>query len=72
MKKILLKMSELLYPRRCPLCDGILGEHEPLLCGSCGKKAEFIREPRCFRCGKPLEGERRGILRQLPPETSCL
>lgn len=54
MKKIFLKLSELLYPRRCPLCDGILGEKEPLLCRACGESLEFIKEPRCFRCGKPL------------------
>ena len=50
-------MTELLYPRRCPLCDGILGRAEPLLCRDCGRKLRFAKEPRCFRCGRPLERE---------------
>lgn len=57
MKKQLLRMTELLYPRKCPLCDGILGGKEPLLCRNCGKKLKFAEEPRCFRCGKPLVRE---------------
>ena len=50
-------MTELLYPRRCPLCDGILGRAEPLLCRDCGRKLRFAKEPRCFRCGRPMERE---------------
>src|SRR5699024_3418282 len=57
LKKQLLRMTELLYPRKCPLCDGILGGKEPLLCRNCGKKLKFAEEPRCFRCGKPLVRE---------------
>ena len=53
-------MTELLYPRRCPLCDGILGRAEPLLCRDCGRKLRFAKEPRCFRCGRPLEREEQG------------
>ena len=59
MKRFFLKMTELLYPRRCPLCDGILGGGERLLCGDCAEKLEFLRGPRCFRCGKPLDWEER-------------
>lgn len=57
MRKIIQKITELLYPRRCPLCDAILGSGEPLICRDCGKKLRFGESPRCFRCGRPLEKE---------------
>ena len=52
-------MTEWIYPRRCPLCDGVLGKNEPLLCRACARKLEFAEEPRCFQCGKPLESTER-------------
>lgn len=49
------KISEFFYPRRCPLCDGVL----PLFgseytCGGCSGNINIIREPTCFTCGKPI------------------
>ena len=48
------KLTELLYPRRCPICDGILGSREPLVCRKCGKTLHFIETPACLKCGRPL------------------
>ncbi|MST82237.1 ComF family protein [Bilifractor porci] len=42
------------YPRRCPLCDGILSGGEPFLCRKCAGKVRFIRGPVCMKCGAPL------------------
>lgn len=57
-KKTAGSLIDWVYPRRCAFCDGLLGNREQYLCRKC--RAELpapIREPRCFRCGKPLDGE---------------
>jgi ComF family protein len=43
-----------LYPRRCPLCDGVMGIREGIVCGDCRKKVHFLQQPLCMRCGRPL------------------
>lgn len=45
-----------LYPHTCPLCGRITGER---ICGVCQEKLEYIGEPRCMRCGKPVRQENR-------------
>ena len=47
----------LMYPLRCPVCDGI-PEFGESICPACEKKLVFIREPFCMKCGKPLEDGR--------------
>lgn len=42
------------YPRRCPICDGILSDGEPFICRECAGKIRFIRGPVCMKCGAPL------------------
>lgn len=41
----------LLYPHVCPLCGRVTAED---ICGDCREKLEYIHEPRCMRCGKPI------------------
>lgn len=49
-----------IYPRRCAFCDGILLRKEKYLCRKCQKQMPApIREPRCKKCGKPIEREER-------------
>lgn len=48
----------LIYPLRCPVCDG-LPEPGRKLCTACEEKIKRAAEPVCKRCGKPLEDERR-------------
>lgn len=48
-------LVSLIYPRRCPVCDGILPVGERGICGSCRQQLEYVQEPRCKRCGKPLQ-----------------
>ncbi len=60
MRKILHVLSDMLYPRRCPLCDGLLSGNEKYTCTACAETLRFIREPVCARCGcelKPRETE---------------
>lgn len=53
-KEILFNM---VFPRHCPVCDEIVPMGEGLICKACRKKPQYIREPRCRRCGKQLAGE---------------
>lgn len=46
-----------LFPRRCPICHHVLKNQKSLICPSCYKNVDFVREPACFCCGKPLEKE---------------
>lgn len=48
-----------LFPRRCAMCDEILGREEKGCCRDCYLKLSFIEQPFCYCCGKPLEQEER-------------
>ena len=52
MRKILRKILELLYPSTCIFCGKLCGEG---ICKACREKVKYIREPRCKKCGKPIE-----------------
>lgn len=54
-KKIIADVDkwELIYPRRCPICDEIIGKNK-LICDICKDKLTVIKEPSCMKCGKPL------------------
>lgn len=51
------KIAGLLYPRRCPFCDGLLSAGEPYLCRRCAGILKFITGPVCMKCGRPLESD---------------
>lgn len=48
---------QLVYPRRCPICDGIVPNPGEYICEKCAKIPVLVREPWCMKCGKPLESE---------------
>lgn len=50
-------LLDCLYPRRCPICDGILGSSQKYVCRDCVPEVHFIRGAICLQCGKPLEEE---------------
>ncbi|MDD2970599.1 MAG: double zinc ribbon domain-containing protein [Lachnospiraceae bacterium] len=50
-------MIELVFPRRCPICDRIVYPKGRLICGECSGKIRYIQEPRCKKCGKGLKKE---------------
>lgn len=54
---------DLLYPRRCPICDEILLPREGLVCENCRKKLPYIREPLCKKCGKKLRSREKEYCR---------
>ncbi len=45
---------ELLYPARCPVCDGVL-PYGKKICDGCRKIPEPVGDIVCLKCGKPLE-----------------
>ncbi len=48
----------LLYPVRCPICDRpvfvVFGRWEYPICPGCREAVDYVREPACKKCGKPL------------------
>ncbi len=44
-----------IYPKRCPLCDGLLKPDEPLICRKCAGNFSFIKGRTCKRCGRVLK-----------------
>lgn len=56
-------LVNMVFPRRCPVCDDIVPMGEGLICHQCRTKPQYIREPRCRRCGKQLAGEEKEFCR---------
>lgn len=46
---------DLLYPRRCPVCDKITGLKDNGPCKGCYGKLSYVEEPYCLKCGKKVE-----------------
>ena len=55
--RFLQRISGILYPGRCVLCDRILEKSAQMVCRDCRPLVRFIEEPRCCRCGRPLESD---------------
>ena len=51
------KILDLLFPRRCAVCDEIVDRRGEAVCGRCKNKIVYIREPYCMKCGKQLKKE---------------
>jgi len=47
-------LEELLFPRRCPICDKIVAPFGALCCEACKKKLLYIGHDYCMKCGKGL------------------
>ena len=64
-KDIFCVVKEIVYPGRCPVCDGILNAFEirngrikrgRLIHEDCMKKIKYVKAPTCIKCGKGLTG----------------
>ena len=51
-------LVQLLFPRRCPVCDGIVHPFGEKICPECLPKLRVVAAPWCMRCGKKLSEER--------------
>ena len=45
---------QLLFPGRCPVCDGIVRPFGRKICPECLPKLKPVTAPWCMRCGKKL------------------
>lgn len=48
------KLINLLYPRRCPICDDIIIPRGCLVCDSCRDILTPLHEPLCYKCGRQI------------------
>lgn len=48
---------ELLFPRRCPVCDGIVRPWGEKICPECLGSLKLLTPPWCMKCGKKLDGD---------------
>ena len=51
-------LLDLLYPRRCPVCDKAVKPFGSLICEECTKKIKYVKAPYCQKCGKELRDKR--------------
>lgn len=52
-------LIELLFPRRCPICDRPVDKMGKYICKNCKPKIRYVKSPYCFKCGKPLKDNAR-------------
>ncbi len=48
------KALNIIYPRRCPICGGIVKEYGENACIECKKELLYTAEPVCKKCGKQV------------------
>ena len=44
----------LLYPHTCPFCGKVTTQE---ICDGCSREVQYVCEPRCKKCGKPIRSE---------------
>lgn len=55
--------EELVFPRRCPVCDRPVQPFGALICSSCEGMLQRVQAPACSRCGKQLRCAAPGLCR---------
>lgn len=50
-------IKQLLFPRRCPICDRIVIPFGEKICPKCAMRCKFLTPPYCMKCGKKLSDE---------------
>ena len=51
------RVLDLLFPKRCVVCDEIAGQEGKAVCRRCRDKILYVQEPFCLKCGKQLQHE---------------
>ena len=54
-RKLVGYIVRLVFPLRCPVCDGIVTVFGSRICPDCRKKLKYITSPRCLKCGKQVD-----------------
>lgn len=57
------KAVNLVFPRRCPVCDDITMPFGRLVCDTCKGKIKYITDPACLKCGKQIQEEEKEFCR---------
>ena len=52
-----IRLLDLIYPRRCVVCDEIVDRPGSSVCSNCSDKIIYIKDPCCMKCGKQLKKE---------------
>lgn len=60
---MLQQLLDILYPVRCPVCREIVIPKGQRICGICKDKLQVVGEPRCMKCGKPIEQDEQEFCR---------
>lgn len=47
-------LKDLLFPRRCPVCDRPVKPAGAYICTACAEKLRYVAQPACMKCGKAL------------------
>ncbi len=55
-------LTDLLFPRRCPVCGDIVLPRGELICPACVKKLSFVKQPVCKKVRKGDIQCREGVL----------
>ncbi len=50
-------LTDIFYPRRCPVCDRAVRPFGGLICETCTSKFVYVKQPCCLKCGKELAEE---------------
>lgn len=53
-KKIYDAILDFIFPRRCPVCDGVV-KYGSFICRECRPLLIKVKEPRCYTCGRSLK-----------------
>ena len=56
-------ITELLFPRRCPVCDDIVVPWGALCCKKCIGRFQYLGSDYCMKCGKGLSGSEKEYCR---------
>lgn len=51
------KLLDLVFPRRCPICDEVVGGTGQLICEGCKGAVMYVTGAVCLKCGKKLATE---------------
>lgn len=51
------QLLQLVFPRRCPVCDEIVRPYGRKICSGCRRKLRLLTPPWCLCCGKKLYDE---------------
>lgn len=57
MRTLIQGTQDLIFPRRCPICDRPVRPFGAMICTECANIPEYVGETVCRRCGKPVAPE---------------